>query len=107
MGKALGFSDAHLSLVAMIWNLHTGFVSSKYHIVHNNKFDPIFSNGSTNKNFDTICNVLFENCQDGYTQEEFDDDDYLLYQPPPLDEVLHLLMKCGHQNQRVKTAVEL
>jgi hypothetical protein len=87
MGQFLGFSGTHSSLVTMIWNLHTGFVSLQYHVVFDDKFDTIFNNGSTDEKFDIICNDLFDNFRDWYTKEEYDGNGNLLYQPPPLDEV--------------------
>ena len=87
MGQFLGFSRSHSSLVAMVRNLHTGHVSPQYHVVFDDKFETIFNMGAPEEQFDTLCNDLFENSRDWYTEEEYDGDGNLIYKPPPLDEV--------------------
>ena len=47
MGQFLGFSCEHLSLVAMIRNLYSGFVSPQYHVVFYNNFQTVFTDGET------------------------------------------------------------
>ena len=87
MGQFLGFSRSHSSLVAMIRNLHTGFVSPQYHVVFDDKFDTIFCDGKSTAELDAICDELFTSSRDYYAEEEYDENGLLIYKPPPLDEV--------------------
>ena len=41
MGQLLGFSDEHSTLVAMVRNLTTNFVSPQFHVVFDEKFSTI------------------------------------------------------------------
>ena len=41
MGQFLGFSDQHSSLVAMVQNLVTNYVSPQFHVVFDEKFSTI------------------------------------------------------------------
>ena len=87
MGQFLGFSRAHSSTVALVRNLHTGYVSPQYHVVFDDNFQTVFSDGKSTAELDKICNELFVESRDCYVEEEFDDDGILIYTPPPLDEV--------------------
>ena len=42
MGQFLGFSKEHSSTVALVRNLHTGYVSPQYHMVFDDKFETVF-----------------------------------------------------------------
>ena len=86
MGQFLSFSKEHLSTVALVRNLHTGYVSPQYHVVFDYKFETVFSDGKTSDELDKICNELFVNSCDCYAEEEYDEDGVLIYKPPPLDE---------------------
>ena len=87
MGQFLGLSDSHSSLVALVRNLHTGFVNPQYHVVFDDKYDAIFNDVMSDEQFDTLCNNLFETSCDSYAEEEYNGDGNLLYKSPPLDEV--------------------
>eukprot|EP00956_Cyclotella_meneghiniana_P015029 scaffold22790_cov42-Cyclotella_meneghiniana.AAC.1 len=87
MGQFLGFSREHSSTVALVRNLHTGYVSPQYHVVFDDNFQTVFNDGKTSEEVDKICDQLFVESRDCYVQEEYDDDDILIYSPPPLDEV--------------------
>ena len=45
MGQFLGFSKEHSSTVALVRNLHTGYVSPQYHVVFDDKFETVFNDG--------------------------------------------------------------
>ena len=87
MGQFLGFSRQHSSTVAMVQNLHTGYVSPQYHVVFDDNFQTVFHDGKSSEELDKICNQLFVESRDCYVEEEYDDDGILIYKPPPLDEV--------------------
>ena len=87
MGQFLGFSRQHSSTVALVHNLHTGYISPQYHVVFDDKFETVFHNGKSSEELDKICNQLFVESRDCYVEVEYDEDGLLIYQPPPLDEV--------------------
>ena len=87
MGQYLGFSRQHSSLVGMVRNLHTGFVSPQYHLVFDDNYDTIYHESKSDEEIDDICQELFDNNRECYVADEYDDDDLLVYKPPPLDEV--------------------
>jgi hypothetical protein len=87
MGQFLGFSNEHSSTVALVRNLHTGYVSPQYHVVFDDRFETVVSDGKTSEELDKICKELFVNSRDCYAEEEYDEDGMLIYEPPPLDEV--------------------
>ncbi|KAL7478274.1 hypothetical protein ACHAW6_004049 [Cyclotella cf. meneghiniana] len=94
MGQFLGFSKEHSSTVALVRNLHTGYVSPQYHVVFDNKFETVFLDGKTSDELDKICNELFVNSCECYAEEEYDEDGVLIYKPPPLDEVWLSELEC-------------
>eukprot|EP00804_Cyclotella_cryptica_P001027 CCRYP_008338-RA/>CCRYP_008338-RA protein AED:0.69 eAED:0.69 QI:0/0/0/0.5/0/0/2/0/219 len=87
MGQFLGFSRQHSSTVALVCNLHTGYVSPQYHVVFHDNFQTVFHDGKSSEELDKICDQLFVESRDCYVEEEFDKDGILIYRPPPLDEV--------------------
>ena len=87
MGQFLGFSRYHSSTVALVRNLHTGFISPQYHVVFDDKFETVFGGSISVKKLDRICQRLFDGDRENYVEEEFDNDGVLIYEPPPLDEV--------------------
>lgn len=87
MGQFLGFSRQHSSTVAMVRNLHTGYVSPQYHVVFDDKFETVFHDGKSDDELRKICDDLFANNRDCFVEEEYDEDGVLIYTPPPLDEV--------------------
>ena len=78
MGQFLGFSRQHSSTVALVRNLHTGYVSPQYHVVFDDNFQTVFNDGKTSEEVDKICNQLFVESRDCYVQEEYDDDGVLI-----------------------------
>jgi hypothetical protein len=87
MGQFLGFSRTHSSTVALVRNLHTGYVSPQYHVVFDDKFETVFCDGKSTEEIDKICDQLFVNSRECFVEEEYDEDGLLIYRPPPLDEV--------------------
>ena len=87
MGKFLGFSEEHSSLVAKVRHLSTGFVSPQYHIVFDDQFETVYSSGEDDGVVDAICDRLFESNKDIYVEPEFNFDGELVYSPSPLDDV--------------------
>ena len=83
MGQFLGFSRLHSSTVALVRNLHTGHVSPQYHVVFDDKFETVFSNGKTDEEFDKLYEQLFVNQRECYVEEEYDENGILIYEPPP------------------------
>ena len=55
MGQFLGFSRYHSSTVALVRNLHTGFISPQYHIVFDDKFETVFGGSVSDEELDRIC----------------------------------------------------
>ena len=73
--------------MALVRNLHTGYVSQQYHVVFDGKFETVFSDGKSSEEIDIICDRLFVNSRECFVEEEYDEDGLLIYRPPPLDEV--------------------
>ena len=68
LGQFLGFSDEHSSLVGKVRNLTTNYVSPQYHLVFDDLFQTIFSDGnSNNPESNGLCNNLFDTAQDWYS----------------------------------------
>ena len=87
MGQFLGFSSEHSSTVALVQNLHTGYVSPQYHVVFDDKFETVFNDGKSSADLDETCAELFISSRESYVEDEYDEDGILIYRPPPLDEV--------------------
>lgn len=87
MGQFLGFLKSHSSTVALVRNFHTGHVSPEYHVVFDDKFETVFSDGKSLEELDKICSELFVNSRELYVKDEYNEDGTLIYKPPPLDEV--------------------
>ena len=67
MGQLLGSSDEHSTLVAMVINLETNFVSSQLHVVFDEKFSTIQNDTRLeNTAVEAILNDLFTNCRGFY-----------------------------------------
>ena len=43
-GMFLGFSNLHLSLVGMVLNIRTGYISPQFHVVYDEKFETVMTN---------------------------------------------------------------
>ena len=62
MGKLLGFSDEHSTLVAMVRNLATNFASPQFHVAFDEKFSTIQNENKLEDNsVEEIFNELFTN----------------------------------------------
>ena len=84
----------------MVWNLHTGFISSQHHVVFDDKFETVYHDGKSSEELDCICDKLFVSSRECYAKEEYDEDGILIYKPPPLDEVW--LTEGEHHNRRTE-----
>ena len=70
MGQFLGFSDQHSSLVAMVRNLGTNFVSPQFHVVFDEKFTTIQNDTRLGDSaVESVFNDLFVTCRDFYGEE--------------------------------------
>ena len=58
------FSHLHSSLVALVRNLHTGYVRPQYHVVFDDKYETIFNDGMSGEQFDEFCHLLFDSSRD-------------------------------------------
>ena len=87
LGQFLGFLDEQSSLVALVQNLITNYVSPQYHLVFDDLFQTVFSSGPLDSMTDAICSNLFDTNRDFYFEDEFDSDGNIVYHTPPLDEV--------------------
>ena len=69
LGKFLGFSDEHSTLVANICNLRTGYISPKYHFLKDDLFETTVHTWDNDPVIDNICNGLFDSSRDWYDKE--------------------------------------
>jgi len=60
VGQFLGYSDEHLSLVANVHHLSTGYVSPQFHVVFDDLFETVVCNGDNDAVINSICDGLFE-----------------------------------------------
>ena len=74
LGKFIGFSDEHSTLVANFCNLRNGYISPQYHLVFDDLFDTAVRTGDNDPVIDNICNDLFDSSRDWYAEEEFEPD---------------------------------
>jgi len=86
-GTIFWFSDKHSSLVANVCNLRTGYISPQFHLVFDDLFETVIYTADDDIVFDAICNDLFELNRDWYAEDEFDENEKLIYRPPPLKDV--------------------
>jgi hypothetical protein len=87
VGQFLGYSDEHSSLVANVCHLSTSYVSPQFHVIFDDLFETVVSNGDNDSLINSICDGLFERNRELYVKDEFDADGMLIYKPPPLHEV--------------------
>ena len=87
LGQFLGFYKEHLTLVANVRNLRTGYILPQYHLVFYDLFKTTVPQGGNDPVIDTICNYLFDSSQDFYVGEEYDSSGQLIYRLPPLADV--------------------
>ena len=74
LGEFLGFSNEHSSLVANVRKLQTGYTLPQYNVVVDDIFQTVFSSGKSDVILDSICNHLFEDNCDWYSEEEHEYD---------------------------------
>ena len=66
----LSFSDEHSTLVLMVWNLATNYVSPQFHVVYDNKFLTIHNNTRLqDATIKAIFKNLVETCRNFYGEE--------------------------------------
>jgi hypothetical protein len=87
VGQFLGYSDKHLSLVANVRHLSTGYVSPQFHVIFDNLFETVVCNGDNDAVINSICNGLFKRNRELYVQDKFNADGMLVYKLPPLHKV--------------------
>ncbi len=87
VGQLLGYSDEHLSLVADVRHLSTGYVSPQFHVMFDDLFETVVLNGDNDAINNSICDGLFERNGELYVKDKFNADGMLVYKPPPLHEV--------------------
>jgi hypothetical protein len=59
VGKLLGYSDEHSSLVANVRHLSNGHVSPQFHVVFDDLFETVICNGDNDAVVNIICDGLF------------------------------------------------
>ena len=84
MGKYLGSSDEHSSLVANVLNLSSGYISPRFQFVFDDLFETVIHTKDDESVFNDICNDLFELNGGGYSKDDYDDNVNLIYQLSPL-----------------------
>ena len=87
VGTVCGFLRQHSSTVALVHNLHTGYISPQYHVIFDDKFETVFSGEKFEEEMDKICQKLFDGKKEAYVEEGYDSNGVLIYETPPLDEV--------------------
>jgi hypothetical protein len=96
MGQFLGFSDKHSSLVVNVRNFSSRYISPQFHLVFDYLFETVICAADDDIVFNAICNDLFDLNRDWYAKDEYDKNEKLIYQPPPLEDVW--LDEQGRQN---------
>ena len=84
LGNFLRYLDKHLSLVANVHHLSTGYVPPQFHVIFDDLFETVVCNGDNDAIINSICDGLFERNRELYVKDEFDADGMLVYKPPPL-----------------------
>ncbi len=73
--------------MAAVCHLTTSFVSPQFHVVFDDHFHTVYGDGEGKLITDAICNLLWENNQELYAEDEYGPDGSLIYTPPPLNKV--------------------
>ena len=73
----------------MVRHLGSGHVSPQWHVVFDDKFQSVFSNGAmSDEDFDELCSLLYDTSRDHYVPpSDVDEDGNYVYYPPPLDDI--------------------
>ena len=70
MGQFWGFSDQHSSLMFMVRNLGTNYVSPQFHVIFDAKFTTIQNDTRLeDSNIESFFNDIFVTCRDLYGEE--------------------------------------
>ena len=85
MGKILGFSDEHYSLVANVHNFSNVYISPQFNFIFDDFFETVICTRENESVFNAIWNNLFELNRNWYEKYEHDDNVKLIYQPLPLE----------------------
>ena len=64
LGKFIGFSEEHSTLVANFCHLRTGCISPQYHLVFGDLFQKLVRLGDNDPGIDNICNNIFYTSRD-------------------------------------------
>ena len=78
-GKFLGFSSEHSSLISIVRNLRTGYISPQFHLIHDDRFHTV-------PNFDHVIPPdtqealadIFDTGHEHYLEEDYDGDGKLI-----------------------------
>ncbi len=87
MGKFVGFSDKHSSLVANVRHLSTNYISPLFHVVFDDLFETVNRIGVDEPVIESICQDLCQHNRELYAEEALNEAGNIIYQPPPLHEV--------------------
>ena len=87
LGKFLGFSEHHSSLIANVRHINNGHISPQYQVVFENLFETVYITGENDLKVNAVCNNLFDQKHYWYVLEEYDEERNLVYKYPPLREV--------------------
>jgi hypothetical protein len=82
--------DSHVfipHLFGLVQSLRNDHISLQYHVIVDDIFGTVFTEGQTTEEIDRICESLFAGNRECFVVEEYDIDGALIYEPPPLDEV--------------------
>ncbi len=74
LGKFVGFSDEHSSMVANVRHLTTGYISPQFHVVFDDLFETVNRTGVDDQVVESICNGLFQRNRELYAEDELDED---------------------------------
>jgi len=85
-GVFLGFSDKHHSTVALVLNPETGVVSPQYHVVFDERFSTVLSEGEEfdHADWEKLFDIGYERYLDTYPDEDDDASEPTLL-PPDID----------------------
>ena len=64
MGQFVGFSTEHSTLVPLVRNLKTGYISPQYHVVFDETFDTVMRIPSQTRSIDGICDQLWDSARE-------------------------------------------
>ena len=93
VGQFMGFSDDHSSLVGLVRNLQSGYITSQYHCVYDEKFESVIGLATEDHDADlgNYTQALWEDLfQADYARDFYVEPQYiggeLVYEVPPLQD---------------------